>query len=59
MTGWRPVVIVRRFAREEAGATMVEYAIMLALIAALCIAAVKVIGTKTNASFDTMNTAMT
>lgn len=49
---------VRRFAREEVGATMVEYAIMLALIAAVCIAAIKLVGGKTNNSFDSANTLM-
>lgn len=58
MTDWRPEVLVRRFVREETGATMVEYAIMLALIAAICIAAIKLVGTKTNTSYENLETAM-
>ena len=34
------------FFKDEEGATMVEYALMLALIAIVCITAVTVIGTK-------------
>jgi pilus assembly protein Flp/PilA len=49
---------VRRFANDESGATMVEYAIMVALIAAICIAVVKVIGTKSNTAFQNVNAAM-
>lgn len=40
-----------RFIREEEGATMVEYALMLALIAIVCIAAVTVIGASANNVF--------
>lgn len=58
MADWRPEVLVRRFVREETGATMVEYAIMLALIAAICIAAIKLVGTKTNTSYENLDTAM-
>jgi pilus assembly protein Flp/PilA len=46
---------VRRFLRDESGATMVEYGIMVALIAAVAIAVIKVIGTKTNNSFESVN----
>ncbi len=37
---------------------MVEYAIMLALIAAVCIAAIKLVGGKTNSAFDGANTLL-
>jgi pilus assembly protein Flp/PilA len=39
------------FFKDEEGATMVEYALMLALIAIICISAVGVIGTKANGTF--------
>ncbi len=39
----------------ERGATAVEYGIMIALIAAVIIAVVKVIGTKTSNAFETIN----
>lgn len=40
------------FIKNEEGATMVEYALMLALIAIVCIAAVKLIGTSANNTFQ-------
>jgi pilus assembly protein Flp/PilA len=42
---------ITRFVRDEDGATMVEYALMLALIAIVCIAAVAVIGTNAKTVF--------
>jgi len=39
----------------QRGATAVEYGIMVALIAAVIIAVVKVIGTKTSNAFNTVN----
>lgn len=39
------------FMREEEGATMVEYGIMVALIAVICIIAVGLIGTNLSGSF--------
>jgi pilus assembly protein Flp/PilA len=42
------------FGRKEEGATMVEYALMLALIAAVCIAAVSVLGTKASSVFSSI-----
>ena len=54
-----PKSLFRRFVREESGATMVEYGIMVALIAAIAIAVIKVIGQKTNNGFEAANTAWT
>lgn len=45
----------KRFLREEDGATMVEYALMLALIAVVCIGAVTLIGTGANTMFTTIS----
>ena len=44
----------QRFLRDEDGATMVEYALMLALIAVVCIAAVTAIGNSANNMFTTI-----
>jgi len=41
-----------RLMKDEQGATMVEYALMLALIAVVCIGAVTLIGTKANTKFS-------
>ena len=40
------------FFKDEEGATMVEYALMLALIAIVCIVAVQAIGTKASETFQ-------
>jgi pilus assembly protein Flp/PilA len=45
---------VVNFLKREDGPTAVEYAVMLALIIVVCIAAITTIGTKAN---DTLNTA--
>lgn len=42
--------------RDDEGATMVEYGIMVALIAAVCIILVASLGTKVSSAFDTVNT---
>jgi pilus assembly protein Flp/PilA len=49
--------LAMRFTRDESAATMVEYAIMVALIAALAIAVIKVVGQKTNNGFQSVNSA--
>jgi len=40
-----------RFMRDEEGATMVEYGLMVALIAVVCIAAITLLGTSLNSLF--------
>ncbi|RDU98600.1 Flp family type IVb pilin [Trinickia dinghuensis] len=44
----------QRFMRDEDGATMVEYALMLALIAVVCIVAVTAIGTGADGMFNSI-----
>jgi pilus assembly protein Flp/PilA len=46
------------FFKDEEGATAVEYAIMVALIAAVIVTAVTSIGTKANTAFTTVDNAM-
>lgn len=43
---------VARFLREEDGPTAVEYAVMLALIIVVCIAAITTLGTNANSTFS-------
>jgi len=43
---------VKRFIVSEDGPTAVEYAVMLALIIVVCIAAVSAVGTNANAKFN-------
>ena len=42
------------FFKDEEGATMVEYALMVALIAAVCVGAVTLIGANSNTTFTTV-----
>jgi pilus assembly protein Flp/PilA len=48
--------LVRHFAKNEEAATMVEYALMLSLIAVVCIIAVTLIGTNANTIFNNIAT---
>jgi pilus assembly protein Flp/PilA len=41
-----------RFLKDESGPTAVEYGVMLALILAVCITAITVLGTNTNNTFS-------
>ncbi len=43
---------VRRFMVSEDGPTAVEYAVMLALIVIVCLAAISAIGTNANTTFQ-------
>ena len=47
-----------KFVREDEGATAVEYAIMVAGIAAVIIAVVIVVGSQTNSAFSTADSAI-
>jgi pilus assembly protein Flp/PilA len=44
--------VIKRFVREEEGATMVEYGLMVALIAVVCILVVAALGTSLSKTFD-------
>lgn len=48
-------MLVRSFTNDEAGATMVEYGIMLVMIAAVSIAIVIAIGQHVNDEFQLVN----
>ena len=43
---------VQRFLKSEDGPTAVEYAVMLALIVVVCVAAVATIGSNTNTVYN-------
>lgn len=44
--------------KDEEGATMVEYGLMLALIAVVCLTAVTLLGTNVNTMFNTIAGAL-
>jgi pilus assembly protein Flp/PilA len=46
---------VVNFLKREDGPTAVEYAVMLALIIVVCITAITTLGTKANATFNTVS----
>jgi pilus assembly protein Flp/PilA len=46
------------FLKNEDGPTAVEYAVMLALIIVVCIAAIGTLGTNANATFTEVGTAI-
>jgi pilus assembly protein Flp/PilA len=47
------------FLRSEDGPTAVEYAVMLALILVVCIAAITTLGNNSNATFSSVGNALT
>lgn len=49
---------VQRFLKSEDGPTAVEYAVMLALIVIVCLTAITSIGTKADATFQTVAAAL-
>jgi pilus assembly protein Flp/PilA len=49
---------IKQFLKDESGASMVEYGLMVALIAAVCMAAVATIGTTMNTKFGEVNTQL-
>jgi pilus assembly protein Flp/PilA len=47
-----------KFASDEQGASMVEYGLLVALIAVVCIAAVGLIGTRLDTKFDSVGNSL-
>jgi pilus assembly protein Flp/PilA len=47
-----------RFLKDESGATAIEYGLIAALISVVIIGTVKTIGTKMNAKFGAVSTAL-
>jgi pilus assembly protein Flp/PilA len=54
----KPIAAARSFVAGEEGATMVEYGLMVALIAAVCIAVVTTLGTNIQAKFQSVSDAI-
>jgi len=49
---------VARFVREEEGASLVEYVLLIALIAVVCVGAVTLLGGNVNTKLGTAATAL-
>ena len=50
--------LLKRFVKEEDGPTAVEYAVMLALIIVVCLAAVQFLGQQTSTTFNTIGNSI-
>lgn len=50
--------LLNKFLRDESGATMVEYGVMVALIAAIAVATVATLGGYVDGAFSDVNTAL-
>ena len=46
------IELFKSLARDDGGATMVEYGLMLGLIAVVCIVSIQVLGTRLSRIFD-------
>jgi pilus assembly protein Flp/PilA len=49
---------IKKFLTNEDGPTAVEYAVMLALIVVVCLAAVRTIGTNANTQFQRVSQSL-
>jgi pilus assembly protein Flp/PilA len=50
--------LAAKFNSDERGASMVEYGLLLALIAVIAIVALKALGTNVSAKFDTVSASL-
>ena len=51
--------LMRRFRTDEQGAALVEYGILVGLIAVICIAAITIVGTQVSAAFSKIASQIT
>ncbi len=52
------ITTIKNILRNDDGATMVEYGIMIALIAAICIVVITSLGQSVSNAFSTVNTSL-
>lgn len=50
--------LINRFLRDESGATMVEYAVLVALISVAAIVTIVLVGTEVNKAFEKVQKCM-
>ena len=58
LTGRRMLESARRFLHDEDGAALIEYGLLVMLVALLCILAVKTIGSKVANGYNSANTLL-
>jgi pilus assembly protein Flp/PilA len=51
--------LVSRFVKNDEGAALVEYGLLVGLIAVVCLAAVQTLGTTINTVFTTIDASLT
>ena len=54
----RLTTIARKFVKDEDGAALLEYGMLVLLIAVLCIVAIKTVGSKINNGFNSVNASL-
>jgi pilus assembly protein Flp/PilA len=59
MTQAYVLALIHRFRRDEQGAALVEYGILVGLIAVICIAAVTIVGTQVSVAFSKIASQLT
>ena len=52
-------IFARTFAKDESGATAIEYGLFAALVGAVIVGTVATLGGQTNSGFTTMSSALT
>ena len=50
--------MIRKFLRDESGATAIEYGLIAALVAVACIVALTAVGTSLTSLFNTVDTKL-
>ncbi len=55
---WVASFVRARFGRTERGASLVEYVLLVSLIAVVCIAAVTILGNKASDKFSTVGSSI-
>jgi pilus assembly protein Flp/PilA len=53
-----PMQMLRRFLKDESGATAIEYGLIAALIAVVVIGAIQTIGSELNTTFESIGTCL-
>ena len=51
----KPLTAASKFARNEEGASLVEYGLLLSLVAVVCIAAITTLGNSISTLFSSIN----
>jgi pilus assembly protein Flp/PilA len=53
-----PLALIKRFAREERGASLVEYAVLVALVTGVLVATITIMGGQINTIFANVSASL-